>query len=228
MSTGLKENSLPITCRKPQRLTRKPNTYSVYALFSFCLLILFLFWGLQNEWVICRVFQKSAGGKKIPISSLIRIGSLGTDFNPSLLPSLTDSSPYNDKTKTEPVYVPCFSNQTDQNQGTTLNCFSSPVLNSIQADIFHRIPLYQTQSLQVSTNLQSPVLTQEHSVLHAMIENNRRQSLKTMSVSQETGVSTDMNTDISSDFEFGKRRFDSQEDPSSSTGPVDLEPFWNY
>ncbi|KAL1215062.1 NAC domain-containing protein [Cardamine amara subsp. amara] len=150
----------------------------------------------KNEWVICRVFQKSAGGKKIPISSLIRIGSLGTDFNPSLLPSLTDSSPYNDKTKTEPVYAPCFSNQTDQTQ--------------------------------VSGNLQSPILGLEHSVLHAMIENNRRQSLKTMSVSQETGVSTDMNTDISSDFEFGKRRFDTQEEPSSSTGPVDLEPFWNY
>lgn len=169
--------------------------------------------------MICRVFQKSAGGKKIPISSLIRIGSLGTDFNPSLMPSLTDASPFNEKTKTEPVYVPCFSNQTDQAQGNPLNCFSSP-------DIFHRIPLYQTQSLQVSGNLQSPILGQEHSVLHAMIDNNTRQSLKGMSVSQETAVSTDMNTDISSDFEYGKRR--AQEDPSSSAGPVDLEPFWNY
>ncbi|KAJ4900313.1 NAC domain-containing protein 100 [Raphanus sativus] len=173
----------------------------------------------KNEWVICRVFQKSAGGKKIPISSLIRIGTLGTDFIPSLMPSLTDASPFNDKTKTEPVYVPCFSNQTDQAQGNTLNCFSSP-------DIFHRIPLYQTQSLQVSGNLQSPILGQEHSVLHAMIDNNRRQNLKVMSVSQETAVSTDMNTDISSDFEYGKRH--AQEDPSSSAGPVDLEPFWNY
>uniref|UniRef100_A0A1J3H292 NAC domain-containing protein n=1 Tax=Noccaea caerulescens TaxID=107243 RepID=A0A1J3H292_NOCCA len=182
----------------------------------------------KNEWVICRVFQKSAGGKKIPISSLIRIGTLGTDYSPSLLPSLTDSSPYNDKTKTEPVYVPCFSNQTDQTRGNTLNCFNSPVLSSIHADIFQRIPLYQTQSLQVSGNLQSPILAQEHSVLQAVIDNNRRQSLKTMSVSQETAVSTDMNTDISSDFEFGKRRFDPQEDPSTSTGPVDLEPFWNY
>ena len=165
------------------------------------------------------MFQKTAGGKKIPISSIIRIGSLGTGFNPSPLPYLTDNSSYNDKTKTEPVYVPCFSNQTDQGQGNPLNCFSSP-------DIFHRIPLYQTQSLQVSGNLQSPILGQEHSVLHAMIDNNTRQSLKGMSVSQETAVSTDMNTDISSDFEYGKRR--AQEDPSSSAGPVDLEPFWNY
>ncbi|CAN8264790.1 unnamed protein product [Cochlearia groenlandica] len=174
----------------------------------------------KSEWVICRVFQKSAGGKKVSISSLIRIGSLGSDFSPSHLPSLTDSSlPYTDKTKTEPFYVPCFSNQT---QGTT---FSSHGLNPIQADIFQRIPLYQTQSFQVSENLQNPVLAQEHSVLQAMIDNNqRRHSLKTLSVSQETAVSTD----ISSDFEFGKSRFEPREDPSSSVGPVDLELFWNY
>ncbi|CAN6859306.1 unnamed protein product [Brassica oleracea] len=171
----------------------------------------------KNEWVICRVFQKNAGGKKIPISSLIRIGSLGTGFNPSHSPHLTDNSSYNDKTKTEPVYVPCFSNQTDQARGNTLNGFSNSVLNSIQADIFQRIPLYQ-----------SPMLAQERSVLQAMIDNNTRQSLKAMSISQETAVSTDMNTDTSSDFEYGKRRLNAQEDPSSSTGLVDLEPFWNY
>ncbi|KAJ4887788.1 NAC domain-containing protein 100 [Raphanus sativus] len=170
----------------------------------------------KNEWVICRVFQKTAGGKNIPISSLIRIGSLGTGFNPSPLSHLTDDSSYNDKTKTEPVYVPCFSNQTDQLQGNTFNCFSSPVFNSTQADIFHRLPLYQ-----------SSMLAQERSALQAMIDNNTRQSLKAMSVSQETAVSTDMN-DTSSDFEYGKRRLNAQEDPSFSTGLVDLEPFWNY
>ncbi|KAG5412203.1 hypothetical protein IGI04_008522 [Brassica rapa subsp. trilocularis] len=92
-----------------------------------------------------------------------------------------------------------------------------PVLNSIQADIFHMIPLYQ-----------SPMLAQERSVLQAMVDNNTRQSLKAMSVSQETAVSTDMNTDTSSDFEYGKRQLSAQEDPYSSTGLVDLEPFWNY
>ncbi|KAG2284339.1 hypothetical protein Bca52824_055559 [Brassica carinata] len=117
----------------------------------------------------------------------------------------------------EPVYVPCFSNQTDQARGNTLNGFSNSVLNSIQADIFQRIPLYQ-----------SPMLAQERSVLQAMIDNNTRQSLKAMSISQETAVSTDMNTDTSSDFEYGKRRLNAQEDPSSSIGLVDLEPFWNY
>ncbi|CAA7026948.1 unnamed protein product [Microthlaspi erraticum] len=177
----------------------------------------------KNEWVICRVFHKTAGGKKIPISTLIRIGSYGTGSN---LPPLTDSSPYNDKTKPEPVYVPCFSNQAET-RGTTLNCFSNPALSSIQPDFLQRFPLYQPQSLNISENLQrsNQVLTQEQSVLQEMIENNRRQSFKTLSVSQETGVS---NTDVSSDFEFGRKQFDHQEVPSSSAGPVDLEPFWNY
>ena len=162
------------------------------------------FW--QNEWVICRVFHKTAGGKKIPISTLIQIGSYGG----SSLPPLTDSSPYNnDKTKNDPTYVPCFSNQTET-RGTLLNYFSNnPALSSI--------PLYQPHSLHVS----DPVLAQEQSVSQGMFENNRRQSFKTLSISQETGVS---NTDI----EFGRKAFDHQEVPSSSTVPVDLEPFWSY
>ncbi|CAF1880842.1 BnaC02g01470D [Brassica napus] len=160
----------------------------------------------KNEWVICRVFHKTAGGKKIPISTLMQIGSYGG----CSLPPLTDSSPYNnDKTKNEPTYVPCFSNQTET-RGTLLNYFSNnPALSSI--------PLYQPHSLHVS----DPVLAQEQSVSQGMFENNRRQSFKTLSISQETGVS---NTDI----EFGRKAFDHQEVPSSSTGPVDLEPFWSY
>lgn len=160
--------------------------------------------------MICRVFHKTAGGKKIPISTLIRIGSH--------LPSLTDSSPYSDKTKTEPIYVPCFSSQTE-NRETLLNCFSNnPSLSSIQPDFLQRIQLYQPQSLNISDN---PILTQEQSVLQAMImENNRRQSFKNTGSSNET---------ITTDFEFGRRQLDHQDVPSSSSaGPVDLEPFWNY
>ncbi|KAJ0266173.1 NAC domain-containing protein 79 [Hirschfeldia incana] len=151
----------------------------------------------KNEWVICRVFHKTDGGKKIPLSTLIQIGSYGG----SGLPPLTDSSPYNDKTKTEPVYVPCFSNKTEI-RGTILNCFTNPALSSsTQPDFLQRIPLYQPQSLNVSENLQSSNPIHTH---------NRRQSFKTVSNSQETG------------------RFDHQEVPSSSAGPVDLESIWSY
>ncbi|CAH8312460.1 unnamed protein product [Eruca vesicaria subsp. sativa] len=158
----------------------------------------------KNEWVICRVFHKTAGGKKISLSTLIQIGSYGG----SSLPPLTDYSRYNDITKTEPVYVPCFSNKTETT-GTILSYFSNPALSSI--------PLYQPQPLHVSEHLQSSnhVLAQEQSVSQAMFDNNRSQSFKTLSISQETRVS---NTDVTSEFEV----------PSSSAGPVDLESFWSY
>ncbi|KAG2262887.1 hypothetical protein Bca4012_012564 [Brassica carinata] len=161
----------------------------------------------KNEWVICRVFHKTDGGKKIPLSTLIQIGSYGG----SSLPPLTDSLPYNDKTKTEPVYVPCFSNQTET-RGTILNCFSNPALSLIQPDFLHRIPLYQPQSLHVSENLQStnPIHTHEQTVSQAMFGSSRRQSFKTVGILQET------------------RGLDHQEVPSSSAGPVDFESFWSY
>ncbi|CAH9120972.1 unnamed protein product [Cuscuta epithymum] len=60
----------------------------------------------KNDWVICRVFQKSSGGKKVHISGMTRC-------NP---PPLTDSSPSNGKPGTAAAesesggYVHCFSN----------------------------------------------------------------------------------------------------------------------
>ncbi|KAI9173957.1 hypothetical protein LWI28_009310 [Acer negundo] len=61
----------------------------------------------KNEWVICRVFQKSCGGK----SGLLRIGSFGNDQlgpNCALPPLMDSSSPATTKYS---AYVPCFSNQ---------------------------------------------------------------------------------------------------------------------
>ncbi|KAF8115546.1 hypothetical protein N665_0025s0015 [Sinapis alba] len=155
----------------------------------------------KNEWVICRVFHKTDGGKKISLSTLIKIGSYGG----SSLPPLTDSLPYNDKTKTEPVYVSCFSNQTET-RGTILNCFSSPALSLIQPDFLQRIPLYQPQSLQ-SIN---PIHTHEHKVSQAMFDSSRRQSFKPVRISQETGG------------------LNHQEVLSSCDGSVDLQSFWSY
>ncbi|KAL9275361.1 NAC domain-containing protein [Drosera capensis] len=53
----------------------------------------------KNEWVICRVFQKSVGGKKVYYPGMMRSDSLGTELGPSGLPPLMESSPYGDQTK---------------------------------------------------------------------------------------------------------------------------------
>ncbi|CBI15205.3 unnamed protein product, partial [Vitis vinifera] len=71
----------------------------------------------KNEWVICRVFQKSSGGKKTHISGIGRLSSYGNELNPSVLPPLMDASAaYNPRTRpatSQSPHVPCFSNPID-------------------------------------------------------------------------------------------------------------------
>lgn len=77
---------------------------------------------LQNEWVICRVFQKGAGGKKINISSLSRLPD--PEASLSVLPPLTDASPSNNTAAAAQeafhCHVTCFSDPTHNPQGRQL------------------------------------------------------------------------------------------------------------
>ncbi|KAF8049961.1 hypothetical protein N665_2081s0001 [Sinapis alba] len=71
----------------------------------------------KNEWVISRVFQKQADGKKMHISNLRRLGSGINQFKPVGLPPLMDSSPYlksggGDTFAGSLSHVTCFSDQT--------------------------------------------------------------------------------------------------------------------
>ncbi|XVF58309.1 hypothetical protein PTKIN_Ptkin07bG0055500 [Pterospermum kingtungense] len=76
----------------------------------------------KNEWVICRVFQKSPAGKKIHISRC--------------LPPLMDSSPNNSETRTgagggETSHVTCFSDpMEDQKTHDMIDSFTTSVLLS--------------------------------------------------------------------------------------------------
>ncbi|KAL6521709.1 hypothetical protein OROGR_018278 [Orobanche gracilis] len=65
---------------------------------------------VKNEWVICRVFHKSSGGKKVHISGLMR----NKTYN-SNLPHLVDLS--------------CDGNQTIFGEGSRATCFSNPIGN---------------------------------------------------------------------------------------------------
>lgn len=206
----------------------------------------------KNEWVICRVFQKSSGGKKTHISGIGRLSSYGNELNPSVLPPLMDASAaYNPRTRpatSQSPHVPCFSNPIDvpRNQEDIFDCFNNPLLaiSSNPSDIFQRFhlpnPFYSSHAATIPGTLQYPTsfLMQDQPSLRALLENhgsNMRQSQKLerdmISVSQETGLSTDINTEISSvvsNLELGKRPFEDQHVPSTSVGPVDLDPLWNY
>nr|QFG73549.1 transcription factor NAC [Actinidia deliciosa] len=206
----------------------------------------------KNECVICRVFQKTSGGKKIHISGLVRLNSVGNELGP-ILPPLTDSSPFRPNPLTsESVHVSCFSNSIDipKTQQDMIEYMNNPLFgggaSSIPTDTYPRIsipnPFYPAQGAQIQGSLPypGPFLMQDQAILRGLLENygpNTKQSPKTekerVSASQETGLSKDMNTEISSvvsNLEMRRRRFEDQIQgaPSTSAGPMDLGYIWNY
>ncbi|KAK8511747.1 hypothetical protein V6N13_029341 [Hibiscus sabdariffa] len=209
----------------------------------------------KNEWVICRVFQKSSDGKKPQMSGLVNTGSFGNEtLSPSVLPPLMDSSSafYAKKNPvSESVYVPCFSNSMDAHriQHDTIDSFpDNPLLLPVSSptNMFPRIPapnpFYPTQPVTVPSNLQFPggsISMQEHSILRDLLENhnsNMKMEQETMvTVSQDTGLTTDFNNEISSvvrKTSFDDRRQQQQQHhhhPSAAPStPVDFDSFWHY
>ncbi|KAJ1438924.1 NAC domain [Sesbania bispinosa] len=206
----------------------------------------------KNEWVICRVFQKSLAGKKTHISGIMRLDSIGNELGPSGLPPLTDSLPSIAKTKSliDSAYVPCFSNPIDvqrNHQGGVFDSFTNSIygISSNPLDILPRMTpsgsLYSTHGVQVQANLPFPgsVYTmQDQSILRALYENNGSNLIngfkterEMVSVSQETDLTTDMNVETSSvvsNFDMGRSHFDNQNHPHASVAAVDLDGLWNY
>lgn len=209
----------------------------------------------KNEWVICRVFQKSSGGKKTHISGLVRMDPYGDELrSSSQLPPLTDSSPFSSETRTvgDSSHVTCFSNQMEDRkpQEDMIDSFNNPLLaasssSSNPSDIspasllFSKFPFpnsfHTPQNPLNLGNCQFPdsFLIPDQSILRILLENqgsDMKPSSKT-EFSQETGLSTDINTDISSvvsTHEMVQRSFEDQNDPSTSAGPVDIDCLWNY
>lgn len=214
----------------------------------------------KNEWVLCRIFQKSAGGKKIIIPGLVRLSSFSDEMGRSLLPPLMDPSPFSSKNKivaSEATHVTCFSNPMEGQkiQGEMMDCYNSPLFSAAPGNptdannfpqssfMFSKFSLpssiysTQTHSSLPSFNYQSSNLIQDQAILRALLENHgatTKQSCKTerdmLSASQETGLSTEMNPEISSvmsNHELGRPSFGDQHNPSP-TDPVDLDCLWSY
>ncbi|XP_021905425.1 NAC domain-containing protein 100-like [Carica papaya] len=192
----------------------------------------------KNEWVICRVFQKSCGNKKTHVSGMVRLSSYENNFSPSLLPPLMDSSPYNSDTRTTTVgessHVTCFSDAMETQrkvQEDTIDTFNTSFLPSSSSSnpnsatlpaslliskTLHPNSFYCNQILQ--THYPDSVMNQEQSILKMLIENqgvNSRRNPKS-ELSQDSMVSS---------HELIQS---SLEDPSTPAGPVDLYCLWNY
>ncbi|KAL5722895.1 hypothetical protein ACHQM5_006355 [Ranunculus cassubicifolius] len=207
----------------------------------------------KNEWVLCRTFQKSSGGKKIHIPGPFRPTSFGDELGPLGLPPLMDPSPYSSKNKpvasAETTHVTCFSNpmEVQKNQDEMIDCFNSPLFSapptnpndnisqsSILLSKFNlQNSIYNTQSHLNLPNFQyqgSNFMQDQSSILRALLEN-QGSSLKQpsckieremISISQETGLTTDMNHNEINSVEMGRHN------PSPSADPVDLDCLWNY
>ncbi|XAR50028.1 hypothetical protein NMG60_11004240 [Bertholletia excelsa] len=187
----------------------------------------------KNEWVICRVFQKSAGGKKVHISGLMRLNPIGNESGQGL-PPLMDSSPYKPPSF-EALHVPCFSNAIGSLNNPLFGASSNPSENFPRISLPN--PFYPGQG---NPNQQYPALLsmQDQAILRGLFENcgqNMKQSLKTekemVSISQETGLSNDLNAEISSavsNFQMRRRQVEDHEAPSTWVGPIELDYFWSY
>ncbi|XWS40902.1 hypothetical protein CRYUN_Cryun17cG0036000 [Craigia yunnanensis] len=186
----------------------------------------------KNEWVICRVFQKSAGGKKIHISGFTRFSSQRNDLPPSLLPPLMDSSPPNSETRTgagETSYVTCFSNPMEDQKTSEemIDCFNTSLLaSSSSSDISPTSVFMSKTSLPNSAytnqfipnigNLQysDSFWIQDQSILKMLLESpgGRSKQNPKAEFSQDSVVSNP----------------EMIQDPSCSAGPVDLGCLWSY
>lgn len=198
----------------------------------------------KNDWVICRIFEKSCGGKKTHISGLVRLSSYGNELKPTILPPLMDSSQHNNDKRTnigDKSHVTCFSNPTEDQKPheTIADCFNISLTaplsssNMSPSSVLFSKPsppnsFYSSHILPNIANFQYPdsVMMPEHSMLRILLENqgpgmnlNSKREL-----SEDTGLSTDMSS-VATNHELVHGSF---EDPSSSAGPVDLDYLWNY
>nr|AOC59205.1 NAC transcription factor 15 [Haloxylon ammodendron] len=207
----------------------------------------------KNEWVICRIFEKNAAGKKLPFPGMSS-DSYNTEFNPSSnLPPLMESSPYN--TNYGLPHVSCFSNSMDTPQtshyhhNTDQPSLDGLLINSnnpyttIPSNLGDNNSYYNRYGgmnlftpSQTGHNYSGNYMMSDQNILKAMLDNQQgaemKQGMKTevmnYSASQETGLSSDMNAEISSvvsNYDMGRRPFD--DGPSTSGGLVDLDSLLN-
>lgn len=152
----------------------------------------------KNEWVICRVFQKSSGGKKTIVTGLGRYGG-GEEIGTSFLPPLMDSSPFNEKNNSNRFHdailnhVTCFSNsmaeaaqknQDDDDNDGIIQYSSTPNLSVNPSMVFSKNPFYDPSTQNLSSfqyPVSSGLVHQDHqsNILRVLLEtHNHGSSIK--------------------------------------------------
>ena len=189
---------------------------------------------LQNEWVICRVFQKSSGGKKIHIPGMVKLISSSS----SMLPPLMDPSPYESEAKAagESSHVTCFSDQRTQDDNvdsleTPSILAASSATSSKASDIspasWNSFPNLETGNSQFPGDF----LMQDQSTLRLLVESNESNINQNLGsdFSQESGFHSDTNiSSVIYNNEMVQKSIGNYGFSSASAGPVDFGCLWNY
>lgn len=162
----------------------------------------------KNECVICRIFKKNSGGKKIAISNLTRSDSSTDNSN---LPLLMDMSPYNNNTQITTTarssgetcnsHVTCFSDSVEDQKPQTYDHYHAPLSSSpVSVD-------FPSQSMAYMENFQygDSGLMQDNSIMRLLIDNN-----------------------YGSESKQSLRGYEDHDFNITSTGPVDIDCLWNY
>ncbi|KVI06442.1 NAC domain-containing protein 79-like [Cynara cardunculus var. scolymus] len=202
----------------------------------------------KNEWVICRVFHKTSGGKKFHISGLSRMdsGSVAGSLPPLMESPVAFGGRMTNSSISVSVQVPCFSNPIEfqTTQKTMISTFlNNPAFpfdsdsnsNSNSISISNSNPLLEGQpDLLLQGNHEfpsgSPFPVHDQAILRSLISQGLKMEMEMITGSQDTGLSSAKNTETLSNLEKGKRgtEIEDQEAPSTSVGPIDLDCLWNY
>ncbi|XP_054806350.1 NAC domain-containing protein 100-like [Prosopis cineraria] len=177
----------------------------------------------KEEWVVCRVFRKTSGGKKTHISVVKRLECIGNGLDSSLSPPVFGSSPYYIGLTEPPMMsadsglVPCFSTpfNYENEQAGILNSLGNPeILPTIplHASLYSAEPSLQVGPVNLSLPL-SAFTVQERCFLDAAFMNHNGSRLRNgfvseteqmVSVSHEASLTTGMHEsgDLFSDIKF--------------------------
>lgn len=165
----------------------------------------------KNECVICRIFKKNSGGKKIAISNLTRSDSITDNSRSSNLPPLMDLSPYNKITTTARSsgetcnsHVTCFSDSMEDQKPQTYDHHHLLSSSPVSVDFPQNVP---NDSMTYMGNFQygDSGLMQDNSIMRLLIDNN-----------------------YGSESKQSLRGYEDHDINISSTGPVDIDCLWNY
>ncbi|KAL8244123.1 hypothetical protein R6Q59_010381 [Mikania micrantha] len=174
----------------------------------------------KNEWVICRVFHKSSGDKKL---------NSGGNGLPQLTESSTSSGSGDGMIKPESIHVPCFSNPDTilNNPSYTFDHNSNGSYSFQAGQSGHPLPdgsQFQFQ-FQFPSGYSFPISNQTN--FNDLLRHNGDFQLgKEMDTRSHETENTEISC-VMPDFETGKRVFDDQETPSTSVGPIDMDCIWN-